>query len=173
MIKAKSDVNIGRFYGGVAALIRSSRTNKYLVLKRAESKDFAPGVWECVTGRVDQGEGFEDALRREVFEEVGISAMAIEFIIGTTHFYRGTDDPENELLGVIYSCVVDESVPIHISHEHSEYRWLTVADMDVMFDAADPDIAWIRHVIERTDIVRSYLPDALLDYYKRTGFELD
>ena len=58
-------MSIGHFYAGIAALIWSPETNQYLLLRRSELKDFAPGAWECVTGRVDQGEGFEDALRRE------------------------------------------------------------------------------------------------------------
>ena len=64
-------MTIGRFYAGIAALIRSTETNQYLLLRRSEQKDYAPGAWECVTGRVDQGEGFDDALRREVAGRIG------------------------------------------------------------------------------------------------------
>ena len=81
-------MDIGRFYGGVGALIWSPRGDVYLLLKRSSKKDYAAGVWECVTGRVDQGEGFEDAIHREVLEELGVKAQ-IEYFIGTTHFYRG------------------------------------------------------------------------------------
>jgi len=94
---------IGRFYAGIAAVIRSPRTNQYLLLQRSEHKDYAPGAWECVTGRVDQGEGFEDALHREVREELGVRVQ-VEYILGTTHFQRGAPIPENELVGVIYMC---------------------------------------------------------------------
>ena len=96
-------MTIGRFYAGIAALIWSPGTRRYLLLRRSEQKDYAPGVWECVTGRVDQGEGFEDALRREVREELGVDVQA-EYILGTTHFYRGNPTPEKELVGVIYLC---------------------------------------------------------------------
>ena len=96
-------MTIGRFYAGIAALIWSPETEQYLLLRRSAQKDFAPGAWECVTGRVDQGEGFEDALRREVREELGVDVQ-IEHILGTTHFYRGNPTPEKELVGVIYLC---------------------------------------------------------------------
>jgi 8-oxo-dGTP diphosphatase len=165
-------MTIGRFYGGVGALIHSPRTNNYLILKRSESKDFAPGVWECVTGRVDQGEGFEDAVRREVIEELGVRVSVIEFIIGTTHFYRGKVDPENELIGVVYSCALDEATPIRISREHSEYRWLPVAEVDAVLGASDPSTRWLRRVIERAEIVQNLLSNELVQYYKQTGFEL-
>jgi 8-oxo-dGTP diphosphatase len=81
-------MSIGRFYAGIAAVIWSSQTGQYLLLRRSDEKDYGPGIWECVTGRVDQGEGFEDALHREVREELGVSVQ-VEYILGTTHFYRG------------------------------------------------------------------------------------
>ena len=74
----------GRFLAGVAALIRNER-QEYLMMKRDPERDFGGGVWECVTGRVDQGEGFEDALHREVMEETGL-CVKIETIVGTSHF---------------------------------------------------------------------------------------
>ena len=85
-------MTIGRFCAGIGALIWSPTKEKYLLLRRSPEKDFAPGVWECVTGRVDQGERFEQALHREVREELGIQVQ-IEFIIGTSHFYRGDPVP--------------------------------------------------------------------------------
>jgi 8-oxo-dGTP diphosphatase len=87
-------MTIGRFYAGIAALIWSPETKQYLLLCRSEQKDYARGAWECVTGRVDQGEGFEDALHREVHEELGVEVQ-IEHILGTTHFYRGMGYPPN------------------------------------------------------------------------------
>ena len=118
-------MSIGRFYAGIAALIWSPETSQYLLLRRSEHKDYAAGVWECVTGRVDQGEGFEDALRREVREELGVD-VEIEHILGTTHFYRGSSSPENELVGVVYLCTIPDPASIHLSSEHSEYRWLSI-----------------------------------------------
>ena len=100
---------IGHFYAGIAAVIRSPETRQYLLLRRSEQKDYARGVWECVTGRVDQGEGFEDALRREVREELGVEVQ-IDYILGTTHFYRGVPIPENELVGVIYLCSLADDI---------------------------------------------------------------
>jgi 8-oxo-dGTP diphosphatase len=117
-------MSIGRFFAGIAAVIYSPNSNQYLLLKRSEYKDYAPGAWECVTGRVDQGEGFEDALQREVREELGVRVQ-VEHILGTTHFHRGAPIPENELVGVIYLCTLTEPASVQMSAEHSEYRWLS------------------------------------------------
>lgn len=165
-------MGIGRFYGGVAALVWSAESNRYLLLRRSGDKDFASGVWECVTGRVDQGEGFEDAVHREVLEELGVNVQ-IEFLIGTTHFYRGDETPEHELIGVVYGCSLDRPHAIQISPEHSEYRWVTVQEAESLFVDPGASTQWIKRVIARAEAIRQLLPPALTTYYCKTGFELD
>lgn len=162
---------IGRFLGGVGALIFNPDDATYLLLKRARTKDFAAGAWECVTGRVDQGEGFDEALVREVREEIGVEIVP-EYILGTTHFYRGTAVSENELIGIVYLCTIADPVAITISAEHDEYRWLTAAQALAMLVADDPTTAWTRGVIEKAERVRPLLSAELLALNRRTGFAL-
>lgn len=164
-------MTIGRFSGGTGAVIWSPEKQRYLLLRRAASKDFAPGVWECVTGRVDQGEGFEDAVRREVREELDVTARVL-CILGTTHFYRGAPTAENELIGVVYLCAVDDADVVHISAEHDAARWITVQEAAELLVATDPSTQWLRRVIERAEAVRQKIPPSLLHYYEQTGFEL-
>lgn len=161
---------IGRFHAGVGALIWSPETKQYLLLRRSRDKDYAPGAWECLTGRVDQGEGFEDALHREVLEELGVEVQA-EYILGTTHFYRGSPDPENELVGVVYLCTLPASISIHIDAEHSEYRWLDAAQALGILTAPDPSTQWLRKVIQRAEAILPMLPENLVEFQRRTGFE--
>lgn len=163
-------MSIGRFYAGIAALIWTPNTKQYLLLRRSEQKDYARGAWECVTGRVDQGEGFEDALRREVREELGVEVQ-IEHILGTTHFYRGSPTPENELVGVIYLCSLVDPASIHISAEHSEYRWLSGNQAIDLLSATDPSTQWALRVIRRAELIRPMLPDNLIKVQSKTGFE--
>ncbi len=163
-------MTIGRFYAGIAAVIWSSATGQYLLLHRSEQKDFGAGVWECLTGRVDQGEGFEDALHREVREELGAEVL-VEHILGTTHFYRGRSIPEDELVGVVYLCTLPDQASIRISPEHSEFRWLTASQAFELLAAPDPSTQWARRVIERAEIVRTLLPMDLLKLQEIAGFE--
>ena len=164
-------MSIGRFYCGIAALIWAPDTNTYLLLRRSADKDFAAGAWECVTGRVDQGEGFEDAVRREVHEELGVKVQ-IEFIIGTTHFYRGDVDPENELIGVVYGCTIPDVKAVTISPEHSEYCWVTIDEAEALLIDTDGSTQWIKRVIDRAEAMRSLVTPALVDHYRNSGFEL-
>jgi 8-oxo-dGTP diphosphatase len=164
-------MSIGRFYAGIAALVWSAETSRYLLLRRSGHKDYAPGIWECITGRVDQGEGFEDALRREVREELGVEVQ-VEAILGTTHFYRGEPVPENELVGVVYFCSLHDPAAIHISPEHSEFRWLPVDEALALLTARDPSTQWARRVIERAELLRAQFPQGLIRSPGLAGFEL-
>ena len=164
-------MHTGRFIAGVAALIWSPKSEKYLLLRRSEQKDYARGSWECVTRRVEQGEGFEDALHREVREELGVM-VKVDHILGTTHFHRGDPIPENELVGVIYLCSLDEPGSICIGEEHSEYRWLTAEQAIELLTADDTTTQWAKRLIQRAEIIRSMLPKGLVEFQDNTGFEL-
>ncbi|MCP4425191.1 MAG: NUDIX domain-containing protein [Chloroflexi bacterium] len=162
----------GRFYAGVGVLIQHAASGKYLLLKRSADKDFAGNVWECVTGRVDQGEGFEEAAYREVYEETGIADFRLGFMLGTTHFYRGEARPENELVGVIYTAFVDDPNAVQISSEHAEYRWLTAVEALNFLPTDSPSAVWIRQVVQRAEAIKSHLPDELVEFNQQNGFEL-
>jgi 8-oxo-dGTP diphosphatase len=165
-------MTIGRFHAGIAALIWSPETNQYLLLRRSEQKDYASGAWECVTGRVDQGEGFQDALRREVKEELGVEVQ-VEHILGTTHFYRGEPIPENELVGVIYLCTLSDPISIRIGPEHSEYSWLSADRVIELLTAADPTTQWVKRIIQRAEAIRTLLPEKLVTFQRYSNFEFD
>jgi len=162
------DPRIGRFQAGIGALLRRATDGRYLFLRRSALKDYAAGDWECVTGRVDQGEGFTGAVYREVREEVGLDAR-IEFILGTTHLYRGATTPENELVGVLYSCAVGDAEEVQTSAEHSECRWLNEAELGALL----PEEHWLVQLVGRAERVRALVPGALLDYWRDAGFDID
>jgi len=163
-------MSIGKFYGGIGALIWSPKNERYLLLRRSPLKDYGAGAWECVTGRVDQGEGFEEALHREVMEELGVQVEVIA-MLGTTHFYRGAPVPENELIGVVFLCTLDDPDAIHISPEHSEARWLSAAEVRETLDARDPTTNWARRLIARGEAIRLLVPHELANFYQSQGVE--
>ncbi len=158
---------IGKFLGGIGALIWDEHSKKYLFLRRSNQRDFKADTWECVTGRVDQGESYEEALHREVMEEIQAHVW-IDFIIGTTHFHRGEQIPENELLGVIYGCTIKDASQVHFSNEHSEMRWVTLEEaLEIL-----PDTDWLRKSIIQAEELRSQLPVKLLRQFRQQGFEI-
>ncbi|MCM3879752.1 MAG: (deoxy)nucleoside triphosphate pyrophosphohydrolase [Vicinamibacterales bacterium] len=81
----------------VAAVIE--RNGEFLVAKRLTGTHLA-GYWEFPGGKVHDGETREDALRREIAEELNTAIDGLEEIFHTSHdyadrtidlyFYRGT-----------------------------------------------------------------------------------
>jgi 8-oxo-dGTP diphosphatase len=171
-VEKELGMEIGRFYCGIGVLVWDTAKDEYLLLKRSEEKDFAAGLWECVTGRVDQGEGFEDAAHREVREELNVTIQLLQ-ILGTTHFYRGEKRPEYELVGVVYLGKLDSREGLRISAEHSEYRWASAADALSLVSDEEGGEGWLSRVIERAEMLRSQLPFSLMELNQKTGFELD
>ena len=158
---------VGRFLAMVGVLVWRQTDGKYLLLQRSGAKDFAAGQWECVTGRLEQGESFLQAVRREAFEELGLE-VHIEFVLGTTHFYRGEELPENEMIGVHYGCSIQDATRMQLSDEHCASQWVTAEQAAALFPARH----WLRALIARAEVVRGLMPQELLQFYRNDGFEL-
>lgn len=160
-------MTVGRFGAMVGALVWRQSDGKYLLLQRSEPKDFAAGQWECVTGRVEQGESFSEAVRREVSEEIG-QAVQVECIVSTTHFYRGVVGPEQEMVGVHYGCSVGEGQEIRLSQEHSACQWVTAQEAEGLFPVGH----WLRELIVRAEVMRGLLPEEFRQFHRTHGFEI-
>jgi 8-oxo-dGTP diphosphatase len=158
---------VGRFLAMVGALVWRHTDGKYLLLQRSVAKDFAAGQWECVTGRLEQGESFVQAVRRETFEELGVE-VHIEFVLGTTHFYRGAVHPDNEMVGVHYGCSIPDATRMQLSDEHCASQWVTAEQAQALFPAGH----WLRALIARAEVVRGLMSHKLRQFYRHEGFEL-
>lgn len=75
--------------------------NSLILQKRSLKKDVAPGKWDTsVGGHVNAGESVEEALRREMEEELGITSCGAEFL----YTYIHSNPYETELVHT-YSCI--------------------------------------------------------------------
>lgn len=82
--------NHSRQHLDVVAAIIINVSGQILVAQRALHK-FQGGLWEFPGGKVEAGESLEAALKREIFEELGIHIQIAEFFLEHTHSYPDKD----------------------------------------------------------------------------------
>lgn len=121
-------------------------TDKILVVRRSTSDPARPNTWDFPGGNVDDGDmdKYEkdtllSALSREVKEETGIetSIKDIKLI-----FLRSAKnmDKTGLVIWVGYQFSLDTETKIHLSSEHSEYKWVTLNEFqDLDFGFAKDD----------------------------------
>lgn len=105
-----------------AAIIEED--GRVFVARRGPGRHLA-GAWEFPGGKVDAGETPEQALARELSEELGISCEVGELLC--TAVYEGTE-PALELLAF---RVRRRAGAIEL-REHVEARWVAPADLAAM-----------------------------------------
>jgi 8-oxo-dGTP diphosphatase len=119
-----------------AAVLRDGRV---LASRRTEPPRLA-GLWEFPGGKVEDGETDEQALARELSEELGVEA-----VIGARF---GPDLPIGDaaMLRVYLAAFVGEPELV----DHDAHRWLTLAELD--------EVAWIPVDLPLVDLLRDVLP---------------
>jgi 8-oxo-dGTP diphosphatase len=90
-----------------------------LMIKRALDGVHKPGAWEFPSGRLEEGEGVIEGLKREVLEETGLR-VTIYNPISVHEFKR--DDGQRIVL-IVFLCK-SRSKRIKLSHEHIDFEWV-------------------------------------------------
>jgi 8-oxo-dGTP diphosphatase len=115
----------------VCALIE--RQDRLLAAKRASGQSMA-GMWEFPGGKIRDGEKPEDAIVREIREELGCGIRPIRLLTAHTHDY-----PDLTVTLVPYLCVLIDGEPRAI--EHAQLRWAAKDELlDLEWSAADVPI---------------------------------
>ena len=114
--------------------------------KRSEHKDEFPGLWDSsAAGHVDAGEDYIDCARRELAEELGITAP-----VELQPLFRlpASADTGWEHCSV-FRCHYDGPLRLD-EHEVAEGRWLSPEDTDrLVADASSPLTPALRDIWRR------------------------
>ena len=97
--------------------------NKILLLKRAKIKEiWQPGKWALVGGGVEKDETPQQAVEREILEEVGLE---IKKFVKTFTIQRNPDSIE-----YIFACrYTGDPTEIELNDENTNYGWYDVDEM--------------------------------------------
>jgi 8-oxo-dGTP diphosphatase len=110
---------------------------KILLGLRAPSKKVWPCHWDTIGGRVEVGESLEDALVREVQEEVGVTPTQFRLIATVQE-----RQPEiyGEMLHHVYAVTGwHGGEPANVCDEHTELKWFSVREMRLLTNIVDCD----------------------------------
>ncbi|HNJ96903.1 MAG TPA: NUDIX domain-containing protein [Ilumatobacteraceae bacterium] len=100
---------------------------RLLVHRRADTKDVWPGMWDIAAGGVvAAGETYDDAARRELAEELGVTGVPLHYL-GEGR-YR---DDAVALIGRGYTVVCDGPF-VFTDGEIAEVRWVDRDDLETM-----------------------------------------
>lgn len=132
-----------------------------LLLHRAPGR-VLPGLWQGVSGLVEDGESITAAALREVREETGFDDPVIEAFYHLDYVAEFYWEPSDALMASAYFALrIAPGVDPDLSEEHDDFNWLPIEE-------ALGIAVWPGY---REGLTR--IRDVLLDSARATWFELD
>jgi len=115
------DVNDGKKHNAIVVIFNAD--GNVLLVKRSTEEEWCPDKWALVGGGVEIGEQPEEAVKREVLEEIGLQL---------DNFNRafGVETSPTSKLHVFTSYYDGDLYDITLNHEHSGYGWYSIQEMD-------------------------------------------
>lgn len=95
---------------------------EFLLLKRSQNEIY-PGLWQMVSGSINEGEtAFQTALR-EILEETNLKPKRMWVVPNINSLYM----PEKNSISIlpVFAAEVKYNSKIILSEEHTEYSWFT------------------------------------------------
>lgn len=119
----------------VAAIIK--KNGRVLIAQRKEDCTREPNKWEFPGGKIEEGETPEQALIREVEEELGVEIKVGELFGESIKKYP---DGKEIILSCYFAKLNKSAVPQSLGVKN--WKWITIEEA-VEYDFADADIAMI------------------------------
>jgi len=123
-------VDEAKFHIGIKAMILNDR-NEILLLRSGpeETKHTRVEYWDFPGGRIKEGHGIEQTLRREITEELGIPGEKLEIsgiFDATISNFRMSHGENVLLMLLVYRCRLPGKHEFRLSDEHSEWKWTDI-----------------------------------------------
>lgn len=103
--------------------INDKNIPEFLVCKRPPDLG---GFWQFVTGKVEQGESLEEAIRREILEETQVSD--IKSVKNPNISFSFKNHLNVKAIEYVFLVKLPPDVEIILNHEFEKYLWLPYKD---------------------------------------------
>ena len=113
--------------------------NKILIGKRKD-KDIGGGKWEFPGGKIEVGETNREALERELYEELGISAKIGKELMNYEHVFKTT------IYNISFIEIIDYEREIR-NNAHSEIKWVKFSNL-LEYDFVSGDDRFIQSFLK-------------------------
>lgn len=109
------------YHIGIKGLIVNNKKALVLLDPRFNGFDL-PG------GKIDEGEDIDQALKRELYEELGLEDFTKGELV---HVYERTDYKKKGINLMLICFMVKAKISdIRLSDEHSEFKWISKKDLN-------------------------------------------
>ena len=126
------------FWKDLVLCVQRPKSNHHYISEKFEF----PG------GKIEEGETKEEALHRELKEELDLSMKVKSFYMTVIHEY-----PDFEL--TMHSFICEVEVQKLVLHEHINYKWQTINDLSTL-DWAEADLPIVKNLISNGQPVRRF-----------------
>ena len=101
----------------VKGIIFNRNHNKILLIQRSNNDPIGPNTWENAGGNIECGETPEEAIKREIREETGITEITIKNVA-----YVTLVNGNKPYLIIAYICEAQNET-VTLSNEHQAFIW--------------------------------------------------
>ena len=107
------------------------RGQEVLMAHRSPTRQNYPDTWSFPGGHVEDGETLDHALKRELFEEIGILPKSWSFL---RRFDDPMSNPENPVTFHFFVVEQWQGEPTNIGDEHTQICWIKLDEAAQMQD---------------------------------------
>jgi len=126
--------------------------DKWLIIKRSEEEEHAPGLLSMVGGKVEiktpEANVLEETLKREIMEEVGIQVSNEMHYLESKSFIS---DKGQVIIDIVFLCKYETGeAKCKSIHEVSEIYWMSSSD--ILENKSAP--IWLKESIKKAENLR-------------------
>jgi 8-oxo-dGTP pyrophosphatase MutT (NUDIX family) len=111
----------------LAAIDQNSHSFNLLLLKTNEKRG---SFWQNVTGKIEEGETFEEGALREAMEETALNTLNIVDIIHLGLSFEFTDQRGRKVHEESFMIILEDKWEVKIDpHEHESFQWVDKKDI--------------------------------------------